>query len=318
MAGDRPSAPTARRASRSRPSRRRAAWPPAPRRCRGRRSRRPGRSSRCRGRARRSPGRRPSRRSPRPRRARRRPGPADAARRRGRAARPARSARRRRPGPGSHTSARWRDRRRGRRARRCRRRPAGPRGRSTVWPCGSSTSRLGVPELRLGDGADVRGGDVERLAQLRVESASSAALASVGIDRRASRAGRRWRRSGRSSSSTAASPPLDHVAFDRRHVDRLGRLEGPGADRGRGRPRPAPLEAPGPHRPVASRSFAVSCVDLGRAQLVGDAVGDEAGGAARRSPRAPRGRSRPACGRWRRGRRCRRRGRSAAPARPSP
>ena len=59
-------------------------------------------------------------------------------------------------------------------------------------------------------------------------------------------------------------------------------------------------------------------VHLRRPQLVGDAVGDQAGRAARRSPRAPRARSRPGSSRCRRGRRSRRRARPAAPARPTP
>ena len=83
--------------------------------------------------------------------------------------------------------------------------------------------------------------------------------------------------------------------------------------------------APGPRRPAGARGAARAltpppsmpldqAVDLLGAQRLAHPVGDQPGRGARRSPRAPPGRSRAACARWRPGRRCRARGPPAARA----
>ena len=277
-----PSAREGPASRRSRPCRRPGASPPGPRRCRGRRSRRPARSSRCRRRARRSPGRRRSRRPRRPRRARPRPGPTrvDLA-----------------VGPG----------------RRRDRDPLDARdpGRDRAH---QDARRVGGPAAR---GVDAGRADRDlahrhRLALRQLDrwrsSAPSWASATRGCWRRRARAPRaapgRARRAPRSASSGSTRrrvwallgrveargqlaaarrrrPRRTSLARSpRRRPTRRGGAErparGPSAAR---RPAPVPLESPRPHRAARLPQPRGQLVDLGGAQLVGDAVGDQAGGA---------------------------------------
>ena len=92
--------------------------------------------------------------------------------------------------------------------------PAAATGTSrtvTVWPWGSSTSCGSRVDLGLGDGADVGGGQLQRLAQLRVERRQRRSAAAP--DRPAATSGGCSVASKRAvSRSTASSPPSTHLA----------------------------------------------------------------------------------------------------------
>ena len=202
--------------------------------------------------------------------------------RRARAARRARRVRRRRPGRGSRTSARWRGRRRGRRARRRRRRRPGPRARSRSVPAAArprAARRRAAPRRR-------RGCWRRRPPAPRAAPASSAASAALrpAPGRPAADSSGDSVASKRSVSSQhaprrrARARPRCSIGadVDAAHRPRRPRREPSSAIDLRA---PLPLEAPRPHRAARLAQPRGQLVDLGGAQLVGDPVGDEAGGA---------------------------------------
>ena len=191
--------------------------------------------------------------------------------------------------------------------RRGRRRPAAATATwRTVdrWPWGRSISTSPAPSWRLGDGADVGGGELERPAQLGVEPGEGRS-ASSGADR-SEASGASVGRSARCS----AGPPRRRPRAPARWISagRRGRepRRPPTSRRGsRRRSRSAPAQSKrrtliGRRRLAQSRH---QLVDLGARAACGRRGWRRTGRCTRRSPRAPRGRSLPACGRWRPGRR---------------
>ena len=161
--------------------------------------------------------------------------------------------------------------------------PAAPTGTSrtvTLCPCGSSTALwLGV-DLRRGDRAHVGDRQLQRLAEVGVELLERLSGRESGSTRRlpAALLGRVEARGQRQQRGVAA---FAHLASRSARRPTAGAVGGaPGANRGRGRRRLPPTRTRRAFIPaVASRSRCGQLVDLGGAQLVGDAVGDEAGGA---------------------------------------